>query len=149
MKDKIITPPQEVNEEIEQAQLDAEVEVKKQDTDKLLDEFTGSDDVSLAAILAGDILAGSWFRQNFLYILFVTVLAVAYVSNRYFCQQEQIETKQLNEQLMDIRYKLLTTSSELRKNSRASIIEQHLKDTTLRAGTTPNFKLIKDGIPER
>ena len=66
MKDKIITPPQEVNEEIEQAQLDAEVEVKKQDTDKLLDEFTGSDDVSLAAILAGDILAGSWFRQNFL-----------------------------------------------------------------------------------
>ena len=149
MKDQTITPPQEVNEEIEQAALEEEVKVKKQDKEKLFNELTGSDDVSLAAILAGDILAGSWFRQNFLYILFVTVLAVAYVSNRYFCQQEQIETKQLNEQLMDIRYKLLTTSSELRKNSRASIIEQHLKDTTLRAGTTPNFKLIKDGIPER
>jgi hypothetical protein len=149
MKDKIITPPQEVNEEIEQAQLDAEVEVKKQDTDKLLDEFTGSDDVSLAAILAGDILAGRWFRQNFLYILFVTVLTIIYVSNRYLCQQEQIETKQLNEQLVDIRYKLLTTSSELRKNSRASMIEQHLTDSTLRAGTTPNFKIVKDGISER
>lgn len=149
MKDKIIIPPQEVNEEIERTTLQEEVEVKKQDKEKLFNELTGSDDVSLAAILAGDILAGRWFRQNFLYILFVTVLAVAYVSNRYFCQQEQIETKQLNEQLMDIRYKLLTTSSELRKNSRASIIEQHLKDSTLRAGTTPNFKLIKDGIPER
>ena len=149
MKDQTITPPQEVNEEIEQAQLDAEVEVKKQDTDKLLDEFTGSDDVSLAAILAGDILAGSWFRQNFLYILFVTVLTIIYVSNRYLCQQEQIETKQLNEQLVDIRYKLLTTSSELRKNSRASMIEQHLTDSTLRAGTTPNFKIVRDGISER
>jgi hypothetical protein len=103
----------------------------------------------LAAILAGDILAGSWFRQNFLYILFVTVLTIIYVSNRYLCQQEQIETKQLNEQLVDIRYKLLTTSSELRKNSRASMIEQHLTDSTLRAGTTPNFKIVKDGISER
>jgi hypothetical protein len=149
MKDQIIIPPQEVNEEIEQAALKKEVEVKKQNKDKLFDEFTGSDDVSLATILAGDILAGNWFRQNLLYMLFVTVLAVVYVSNRYFCQQEQIETKQLNEQLMDIRYKLLTTSSELRKNSRASIIEQHLKDSTLRAGTTPNFKLIRNGISER
>ena len=149
MKDQTITPPQEVNEEIEQAALEEEVKVKKQDKEKLFNEFTGSDDVSVAAILAGDILTGSWFRQNFLYIVFVTILTVVYVSNRYFCQQEQIETKQLNEQLIDIRYKLLTTSSELRKNSRASIIEQHLKDTTLRAGTTPNFKIVRDGISER
>jgi hypothetical protein len=149
MKDQTITPPQEVNEEIEQAALEEEVKVKKQDKEKLLNDVTGSDHVPLAAILAGDILAGGWFRQNFLYIVFVTILTVAYVSNRYFCQQEQIETKQLNEQLIDIRYKLLTTSSELRKNSRASIIEQHLKDTTLRAGTTPNFKIVRDGISER
>jgi hypothetical protein len=149
MKDKIIIPPQEVNEEIERTTLQEEVEVKKQDKEKLFYELTGSDDVSLAAILAGDILAGRWFRQNFLYILFVTVLTIIYVSNRYLCQQEQIETKQLNEQLVDIRYKLLTTSSELRKNSRASMIEQHLTDSTLRAGTTPNFKIVKDGISER
>jgi hypothetical protein len=149
MKDKIILPPEEVKEEIEKAELEEEVKAKKKDKKKLFRELTGSEDVSLAAILAGDMLAGKWFKQNILYILFLTVLAIIYVSNRYMCQQEQIETKQLNEQLIDIRYKLLTTSSELRKNLRASIIEEHLKDSTLRPGTTPNFKLIRDGIPER
>ncbi len=146
MKDKIIPPPQEVNQEIENAQLQAEVKAKKKDKKKLLKELIGAEDVSLAAILAGDLLAGKWFKKNFFYILFLTFLTICYVSNRYMCQQEQIETKQLNEQLVDIRYKLLTTSSELRKNLRASIIEEHLEDTTLRAGTTPNFKLIRDEI---
>ena len=149
MKDKIILPPEEVKEEIEKAELEEEVKAKKKDKKKLFRELTGSEDVSLAAILAGDMLAGKWFKQNILYILFLTVLGIIYVSNRYMCQQEQIETKQLNEQLIDIRYKLLTTSSELRKNLRASIIEEHLKDSTLRPGTTPNFKLIRDGISER
>jgi hypothetical protein len=149
MKDKIIPPPEEVNEEIEQAELEAEVKAKKQDRKKLFRELTGSDDVSLATILAGDILAGKWFKQNIFYIIFITLLTIVYVSNRYFCQQEQIETKQLNDELLDMQYKLLTTSSELRKNSRASSIEKLLQDSTLQAGTTPNFKLTRDGISER
>ena len=149
MKDKIIPPPEEVNEEIEQAELEAEVKAKKQDRKKLFRELTGSDDVSLAAILAGDMLAGKWFKQNIFYIIFITLLTIVYVSNRYFCQQEQIETKQLNEQLIDIHYKLLTASSELRRNSRANIIEELVQDTALHASSTPNFILTKDGISER
>ena len=149
MKDKIIPPPQEVNEEIESAQLEADVKSKKKDRKKLFHELTGSEDVSLAAILAGDGLAGEWFKKNFFYIIFLTFLTICYVSNRYFCQQEQIETKQLNDELLDMQYKLLTTSSELRKNSRASSIEKLLQDSTLQAGTTPNFKLTRDGISER
>ena len=149
MKDKIIPPPEEVNEEIEQAELEAEVKAKKQDRKKLFRELTGSDDVSLATILAGDILAGKWFKQNIFYIIFITLLTIVYVSNRYFCQQEQIETKQLNEQLIDMHYKLLTASSELRRNSRANIIEELVQDTALHASSTPNFILTKDGISER
>lgn len=148
MKDKIIPPPEEVNEEIEQAELEAEVKAKKQDRKKLFRELTGSDDVSLATILAGDILAGKWFKQNIFYIIFITLLTIVYVSNRYFCQQEQIETKQLNEQLIDMHYKLLTASSELRRNSRANIIEELVQDTALHASSTPNFILTKDGISE-
>ena len=39
MKDKIIPPPQEVNKEIENAQLQAEVKAKKKDKKKLLKEL--------------------------------------------------------------------------------------------------------------
>ena len=52
MKDKIIPPPQEVNQEIENAQLQAEVKAKKKDKKKLLKELIGAEDVSLAARLA-------------------------------------------------------------------------------------------------
>lgn len=153
IKDKKIVPPKELTEELQQQaekkQLETDIQKAREKEENLYEDFTTNDDLSLATILAGDALAGKWMKKNWLYLLFLAVLIIIYTSNRYACQQEQIETKKLNEELMDIRYKVLTTSSELRKHSRASIIEQHLKDTTLRPGLTPNFKIISDELPQR
>lgn len=116
--------------------------------DSLMNDIVSQDDTSMATLTASDLIAGAWLKRNWLYIVFVTILALVYTGNRYAFQQEQIETKRLNEELIDIRFKLLTTNSELRKHSRASIIEAHLKDSTLRPSVTPNFKLVRDGISE-
>ncbi len=152
IKDKKITPPAELNKTLEELaekkQLESDVIKARKKTDGLYEDFTNNEDLSLATILAGDALAGTWMKKNWLYLLFLVVLIIVYTSNRYACQQEQIETKRLNDELIDIRYKVLTTSSELRKHSRASIIEQHLKDSTLRPGLTPNFKIIRDELPQ-
>lgn len=57
--------------------------------------LTGGDDeqehisMSLRSILGGDILAARWFRRQILYILFLSLLAIVYVSNRYACQQDR------------------------------------------------------------
>ena len=152
IKDKNIMPPealtQEMKDHAEQKQLESDVKKARRKAGGLFKDFTVHEDLSLATILAGDALAGSWVKRNWLYLIFLLILILVYVSNRYACQQEQIETKKLNEELSDIRYKVLTTSSELRKHSRASIIEQHLKDSTLRPGLTPNFKIIRDELPQ-
>ncbi|MBO5699533.1 MAG: hypothetical protein J6R79_05980 [Bacteroidaceae bacterium] len=116
--------------------------------DYLMNDLIGQDDTTMESLTISDLVAGEWLKHNWFYIVFVTILILIYTGNRYACQQEQIETKRLQDELIDIRFKLLTTNSELRKHSRASILEEHLKDSTLRPSITPNFKLVRDGLSE-
>lgn len=105
------------------------------------DEPQSHASVTLSSILGGDILGGKWFRRQVWYILFVTVLIVVYVSNRYACQQEMVLTKQLTDTLMDRRYKALTRSSQLKEKMRRSNIEKSLPDSALQTTKTPMFNL--------
>ena len=68
-------------------------------------------------------------------------MAIVYVSNRYSCQQEMLETKVLSDTLLDRRYKALTRSSQLKERTRRSRIEESLVDTTLRTSITPSYNL--------
>lgn len=96
---------------------------------------------SVRALLGGDLLAGGWFRRHFFYIVFLVFLTIVYVSNRYSCQQEMIESDRLADTLLDRRYKALTRSSQLKEMTRRSNIEECLQDTTLRTANTPSFNL--------
>lgn len=119
-----------------------------------LHRLAGSDDdedwadsrpnVSLRTILGGDILAGPWFRRQFLYILFCVFLLILYISNRYACQRCMIEIDQLQKELLDIKYKELTRLSELQERTRRSRVEEYLRqvnDTTLQTATTSPYIL--------
>ena len=100
--------------------------------------------ITLASILGGDILGGKWFRRQFWYIVMVVVFVIIYVSNRYSCQQEMIQTKMLTDTLLDRRYKALTRSSQLKERMRRSVIEGSLADTSLQTANTPLFKVQVD-----
>ena len=97
--------------------------------------------LTLSSILGGDILGGRWFRRQFWFIIMVVGLIIIYVSNRYACQQEMIQTKMLTDTLLDRRYKALTRSSQLKEKKRRSFIEESLTDTTLQTPNTPSFNL--------
>lgn len=117
-----------------------------------LREITSEDDdrvdshskVTLSSILGGDMLGGQWFRRQFWFIMMIVGMLIIYVSNRYSCQQEMIETKVLNDTLLDRRYKALTRSSQLKERMRRSYIEETLVDTTLQTANTPSFYLKVD-----
>lgn len=100
--------------------------------------------ITLASILGGDILGGKWFRKQFWYIVMVVAMVIVYVSNRYSCQQEMIQTKMLTDTLLDRRYKALTRSSQLKEKMRRSVIENSLADTTLQTANTPLFRVQVD-----
>ena len=100
--------------------------------------------LTLSSILDGDILGGRWFKRQFWYIVMLVAMTIVYVSNRYSCQQEMIQSKLLNDTLLDCRYKALTRSSELKERTRRSYIEKSLTDTTLQTSNTPSFDLPVD-----
>lgn len=98
--------------------------------------------VTLASILGGDFFGGKWFRRQFWFIVMIVGMLIVYISNRYSCQQAMIETKRLNDTLLDRRYKALTRSSQLKEKTRRSYIEESLVDTTIRTSATPSFNLL-------
>ena len=111
------------------------------DEDKLEEAGTR---ITLRSILGGDILSGEWFQKQIWYILMVVVMIIFYTSNRYACQQEILTTKQLNDTLLDRRYKALTRSAQLKQSTRRSYIEETLADSTIQTSVTPPFTIIRE-----
>lgn len=105
-----------------------------------LDE-EGEADMSLRAILGGDILGGRWFRKQLRYVALLVVLSIIYVSNRYAFQHEEIRREDLADTLIDRKYKVLTISSQLTEFSMRSNIEENLTDTTLKTSTESSYYL--------
>ncbi|MBQ1178056.1 MAG: hypothetical protein IIX50_03360 [Bacteroidaceae bacterium] len=82
----------------------------------------------LKAWLDGDMLLSPFLQRNTGMILLVFVLSIAYVSNRYGFQREQVEIKKLRDQLEDVRYKSLARTSELMEKSRESNIQRFIEE---------------------
>lgn len=101
----------------------------------------GQTKLTLASILGGDMLGGHWFRRQFWYIVMVVAMLIVYVANRYACQQEMIQTKVLNDTLLDRRYKALTRSSQLKVKTRRSHIEETIADSTIQTSSIPSYNL--------
>ena len=66
-------------------------------------------------------------RQVPLFLL-ITVFLVIYVSNRYSCQKYLIEIDQLNKELIDAKYRALSSSSQLTERCRESHVLDLLKN---------------------
>lgn len=98
-------------------------------------------DLNLRTIFGGDFMTGRWFRKNIFFIFIVICMLIFYISLRYTYDKETLRTKDLEDTLLDRRYKLLTISSQLKEHLRPSVIEDNLADTTLHVPTTPPYVL--------
>lgn len=99
---------------------------------------------TLPAVLGGDVLSAKWFRKHALFFIFVFVLVILYVTNRYKSQQQMITIDSLKTTLLDKRLDASTRSSQLKEKYRPSYIEKSLEemgDTTLGKNTDQPFEL--------
>ena len=78
--------------------------------------------------LDGDMLLSPLLQRHLGLFLLVFVLIVVYVGNRYAFQREQVNIKELRDQLNDIKYEALARSSELMEKSRESNIQRFIKE---------------------
>lgn len=92
----------------------------------MTDMATVQNKKSLKAWFDGDMLLSPFLQRHLGLFLLVVVLVIAYVSNRYAFQREQVEIKQLREQRDDVKYEALARSSELMEKSRESNIQRFI-----------------------
>lgn len=79
---------------------------------------------NLKSWLDGDMLLSPLLQRHLGLFLLVFVLVIAYVSNRYAFQQEQVRIQRLRSELNDVKYEALARSSELMEKSRESNIQR-------------------------
>ena len=85
--------------------------------------------------------------KQIMFVMFCVLLMILYTGNRYDSQQDAILIDSLRGRLQEVKYNVLTQSSELMNLTRQSNVEKTLRatsDSLLHNSITPPF-LIKKG----
>ena len=97
---------------------------------------------SFKSILGGDFLRSKFVIKQIVFMMFCVVLMIGYTANRYDSQQDVILIDSLRTELQNVKYNVLTQSSELMNLIRQSNIEKRLRETSdslLRNSITPPY----------
>ena len=114
---------------------------------KRIKESTSEDDetpvgaLTLKQILGGDYLF-AMVRNHVILILFVVFFFVFYIGVRYQCEQDVLEINQLEKDLVDAKYRALSSSSNLTELCRQSNVLRVLhenQDTLLHLSDQPPY----------
>lgn len=92
------------------------------------------------------IIDGQWIRRQIVLILLIVGGIIFYITNRYQAQKDIIELVQLQNELKDMKFRVLTRSSELTLKTRQSELEKQLKnfgDSTLQVTNEAPFIIKK------
>lgn len=104
--------------------------------------------LNLRTILGGDFLTAEMVRKQIWLFVLIVMFTIAYVASRYQCQQDLITIDKLEKELLDAKYKALSSSSTLTEKCRESHVLDALKqnnDTLLRIADQPPYII---NIPE-
>lgn len=104
--------------------------------------------LNLRTILGGDFLTAEMVRKQIWLFVLIVMFTIAYVASRYQCQQDLITIDKLEKELLDAKYKALSSSSTLTEKCRESHVLDALKqnnDTLLHIADQPPYII---NIPE-
>lgn len=113
------------------------------------DEEVLTSNVTLRKILGGDFLTARMIRHQIGLLLIILAFTIVYISNRYSCQKNLLEIDKLNKQLLDAKYKALSSSSMLTEKCRESHVLEMLrqnKDSVLHIADQPPYII---SVPEK
>ena len=155
-EDDIQLEIQDVVEE-EKATPQEEVESIKEQTKKTLQKIKEnakeedpkfSSALTLRTILGGDFLTAQMVRHHIGIIVLIVVFAIVYVAFRYQCQQDMIAIDKMEKELLDAKYKALSSNSTLTEKCRESHVLdalKHNKDSVLHISDQPPYII---NVPE-
>ena len=98
--------------------------------------------MTLRTILGGDFLTAEMVRHQIWLIVLIVTFALVYVAFRYQCQQDMIAIDKMEKELLDAKYKALSSSSTLTEKCRESHVLEALKqnkDSLLHISDQPPY----------
>ena len=107
--------------------------------------------VTLRTILGGDFLTAELVRHQIGLIVVIVLFAIVYVAFRYQCQQDLITIDKMEKELLDAKYRALSSSSVLTEKCRESHVLDALKnnkDSVLHIANQPPYiiNIPKSGL---
>lgn len=154
-KDNIGKEPQDVSQkDVVLKEEASEMKEQAKKAIQLIKEKASEEDpkltpaLTLRTILGGDFLTADMMRRQIWLFVLMVVFCIAYVAVRYQCQQDLLTIDKLENELMDAKYKALTSSSTLTEKCRESHVLDALKqnkDSLLHIADQPPYII---NIPE-
>ena len=139
----------------EQDLMDEAAEMKEQarKTIQLIKERAKEEDpkltstMTLRTILGGDFLTADMVRRQIWLFVLMVIFTILYVAFRYQCQQDMIAIDKLEKEVLDAKYKALSSSSTLTEKCRESHVLEALKqnkDSLLHIADQPPYIIYID-----
>lgn len=141
----MVAPPDDSRAELDLQSDDQQaVEAMRKFTEEDDDEMG---DLSVKSILGGDFLMSKFMMKQVVFVMFCVSLMILYTANRYDSQQDVILIDSLRNRLQEVKYNVLTQSSELMNLTRQSNVERMLQgtpDSMLHNSITPPYLIKAD-----
>ena len=126
----------------------AEMKEQARKTIQLIKEKAKEEDpkltstMTLRTILGGDFLTADMVRRQIWLFVLMVIFTIFYVAFRYQCQQDMIAIDKLEKEVLDAKYKALSSSSTLTEKCRESHVLEALKqnkDSLLHIADQPPY----------
>ena len=126
----------------------AEMKEQARKTIQLIKEKAKEEDpkltstMTLRTILGGDFLTADMVRRQIWLFVLMVIFTILYVAFRYQCQQDMIAIDKLEKEVLDAKYKALSSSSTLTEKCRESHVLEALKqnkDSLLHIADQPPY----------
>ena len=156
MQEPVVEEPaiQEDEEEVSLKEEAAEMKDQAKKTFQMIKEKAKEEDpkltsaLTLRTILGGDFLTAEMVRRQIWLFILIILFTIVYVAFRYQCQQDMIAIDKLEKELLDAKYKALSSSSTLTEKCRESHVLEALKankDSLLHIADQPPYII---NVPE-
>lgn len=86
---------------------------------------------SFRNFIDGTVLTREIVIKQLPYIIFVVLLAIIYIGNRYHAEKVVRETVSLQNEVKELRSEAITTSAELMSKSRQSVVARMVRENEL------------------
>ena len=153
-EDKSMKPEVQDEESVSILEEAADMKVQAKKTIQMIKEKAKEEDpkltssLTLRTILGGDFLTADMVRRQIWLFVLMVVFTILYVAFRYQCQQDMIAIDKLEKEVLDAKYKALSSSSTLTEKCREShVLEalKHNKDSLLHIADQPPYII---NVPE-